>query len=106
MKDEYDWAEAFQKAGHDPGEWYSTSDEEKAIFKQNFHKTEVSLPDVPYYKCHPSGVQPKDVSQHHTYNVGTAITYLMRSPYKHGDPYDDIRKARDHLEFELDKLKS
>ena len=39
-----------------------------------------------------------------SYNVGTACTYLLRSSYKHDSPYDDIQKAINHLNFELDKL--
>ena len=74
---------------------------ERAIHKAMAEET---LPDVPHYQCHPSGVEPKDISQHHTYNVGTAITYLMRSPYKHDHPLEDIVKARNHLNFEIKKL--
>ena len=39
-----------------------------------------------------------------SYNVGTAVTYLLRSSYKHDSPYDCIQKAINHLQFELDKL--
>ena len=39
-----------------------------------------------------------------SYNVGTAVTYLLRSSYKHDSPYDCIQKAINHLNFELDKL--
>jgi hypothetical protein len=39
-----------------------------------------------------------------TYNIGTAVTYLLRSSYKHDSPYDCIQKAINHLNFELDKL--
>tara|TARA_R100000734_G_scaffold6208_1_gene5250 strand:- start:96 stop:383 length:288 start_codon:yes stop_codon:yes gene_type:complete len=39
-----------------------------------------------------------------SYNVGTAVTYLLRSNYKHDSPYDCIQKAINHLNFELDKL--
>ena len=39
-----------------------------------------------------------------TYNVGTAVTYLLRSPRKHEKPIDDIKKAIAHLEFEIEKL--
>ena len=39
-----------------------------------------------------------------TYNVGTAVTYLLRSSFKHESPYEDIQKAINHLQFELDKL--
>ena len=39
-----------------------------------------------------------------SFNVGTAVTYLLRSSYKHDSPYDCIQKAINHLQFELDKL--
>ena len=39
-----------------------------------------------------------------SYNLGTAVTYLLRSSFKHDSPYDDIQKAINHLNFELDKL--
>ena len=40
-----------------------------------------------------------------SYNVGTAVTYLLRAEKKHDTPIDCIQKAINHLEFELDKLK-
>ena len=39
-----------------------------------------------------------------SFNVGTAVTYLLRSSYKHESPFEDIQKAINHLNFELDKL--
>ena len=39
-----------------------------------------------------------------SYNIGTAVTYLLRSSFKHDSPFEDIQKAINHLEFELDKL--
>ena len=40
-----------------------------------------------------------------SYNVGTAVTYLLRSKNKHNDKgVEDIRKAINHLHFELEKL--
>ena len=39
-----------------------------------------------------------------SYNLGTAVTYLLRSSYKHDSPYNCIQKAINHLNFELDKL--
>ncbi len=39
------------------------------------------------------------------YNLGTAITYLLRAGKKEGNPAEqDIRKAINHLHFELDRL--
>ena len=39
-----------------------------------------------------------------TYNVGTAVTYLLRAERKHDTPVDCIKKAIAHLEFELERL--
>ena len=39
-----------------------------------------------------------------SYNVGTAVTYLLRAERKHDSPIECIQKAINHLEFELDKL--
>ena len=38
------------------------------------------------------------------YNLGTAVTYLLRAYSKHLDPKEDIQKAIDHLNFELQRL--
>ena len=40
-----------------------------------------------------------------TYNIGTAVTYLLRANRKHKSPVECIKKAIAHLQFELDKLK-
>lgn len=39
-----------------------------------------------------------------TYNIGTAVTYLLRAERKHDTPIDCIKKAIDHLQFELERL--
>tara|TARA_Y100001938_G_scaffold37233_2_gene51452 strand:+ start:1144 stop:1431 length:288 start_codon:yes stop_codon:yes gene_type:complete len=39
-----------------------------------------------------------------SYNVGVAVSYLLRCNYKHESPFEDIQKAINHLQFELDKL--
>jgi len=39
-----------------------------------------------------------------SFNIGTAVTYLLRSSFKHDSPFEDIQKAINHLNFELDKL--
>lgn len=40
-----------------------------------------------------------------SYNIGTAVTYLLRAFKKHPTPNDCIVKAMAHLKFELDRLK-
>ena len=41
-----------------------------------------------------------------SYNLGTAVTYLLRANRKHSTSIDCIQKAINHLEFELDKIKN
>ena len=39
-----------------------------------------------------------------SYNIGTAVTYLLRANRKHDTPIDCIKKAIAHLEFEIEKI--
>ena len=41
-----------------------------------------------------------------SYNIGTAVTYLLRAAKKHSTPNECITKAMAHLKFELEKLKN
>ena len=36
--------------------------------------------------------------------VGTATKYLNRAPYKHVEPTEDLRKAREYLTFAIEHL--
>lgn len=61
-----------------------------------------------YYEGKYKGILAKDVMAdfaHDNYNIGTAITYLLRAGKKPSNPMEqDIRKAIDHLNFELERL--
>lgn len=37
--------------------------------------------------------------------VGTAVKYLYRAPHKHATPLDDLRKARQYVEFAIKRAK-
>ena len=68
------------------------------------NKTYKTTPE--YYKGK-NGYMAKDVVANFdlSYNIGTAVTYLLRSKNKHTDGgLEDIRKAINHLHFELDVL--
>ncbi len=39
-----------------------------------------------------------------SYNIGSAVAYLLRAERKHETSFDCIQKAINHLEFELDKI--
>ena len=64
---------------------------------------------IPEYYKGKNGYMAKDVVANFdlSYNIGTAVTYLIRSKRKHTDGgLEDIRKAINHLHFELDVLTS
>lgn len=68
-------------------------------------KNEADLSKRHYYVL-PNGIQAKDVSGHFMGNVCIALNYLMRAGKKPGASYqDDIQKAIDHLNFELERIK-
>ena len=60
-----------------------------------------------YYIGKTLKIEAKDVVmdfQPDNYNLGTALTYLMRAGKKPHNPiWDDIRKAIAHLNFELER---
>ena len=63
--------------------------------------------EIPEYYKGNNGYMAKDVVGNFslTYNIGTATTYLLRAGKKEGNPAEqDIRKAINHLHFELDRL--
>ena len=62
--------------------------------------------EIPEYYKGKNGYLAKDVVANFdlSYNVGTAVTYLLRAARKHDTPIDCIRKAIHHLHFELDEL--
>jgi len=67
----------------------------------------IDLDDIPKYYKGKNGYMAKDVVSNFdlSYNIGTAVTYLLRSKNKHNDKgVEDIRKAINHLHFELDRL--
>lgn len=57
-----------------------------------------------HYKSHPSGVECKDVAGHYSFFVGSAFKYLWRHLDKHDDPITDLRKAKQFIEFEIERL--
>jgi len=79
---------------------------EKLIKNMN-NMAPIDLNDIPKYYKGKNGYMAKDVVSNFdlSYNIGTAVTYLLRSKNKHNDKgVEDIRKAINHLHFELDRL--
>jgi len=73
--------------------------------KMLMSKEELVIPD--YYIGKVYGYEARRVVEDFdlSYNLATAVSYLLRSKNKHSDGgIQDIRKAINHLHFELDKL--
>lgn len=60
-----------------------------------------------YYQGKYHGYSARKVTEDFelSYNVGTAVTYLLRAQRKHESPVEDIQKAINHLTFELERFK-
>lgn len=61
---------------------------------------------IPYYYIGNNGYEARKVVSGFdlTYNLGTAVTYLLRAYKKHPQPTECIKKAIAHLEFELERI--
>ena len=57
-----------------------------------------------HYTSHPSGVECKDVIGAFPHHIGAAVKYLWRAGLKSPDPIEDLRKAREFIKFEIERL--
>lgn len=82
-----------------------TKKEELINPKMLMSKEELGIPD--YYVGKVYGYEARKIVEDFdlSYNLATACSYLLRAKNKHSDGgVQDIRKAINHLHFELDKL--
>ena len=74
-------------------------DESKAIIPRDSGRK------IPNYYVLPNGIECKDVEGEFPTNKGKAIGYIWRSGKKPGvDEISDLKKAIDHLTFEIERL--
>ena len=66
----------------------------------------INDPRIPDYYIGNNGYEARRVVSGFdlSYNIGTAVTYLLRAEKKHDTPIECIKKAIAHLEFELERL--
>tara|TARA_R110002020_G_scaffold199798_1_gene401696 strand:+ start:4995 stop:5255 length:261 start_codon:yes stop_codon:yes gene_type:complete len=66
----------------------------------------VSKIKTPEYYNGKNGYTAREVVENFdlNYNLGTACTYILRAYRKHKTPNECLKKAIDHLKFELEKL--
>jgi len=58
-----------------------------------------------HYSSHPSGVEPIQITKFESFLRGNIIKYVMRAPYK-GRELQDMYKARQYLDWEIERLES
>tara|TARA_R100000808_G_scaffold23703_2_gene52982 strand:+ start:605 stop:991 length:387 start_codon:yes stop_codon:yes gene_type:complete len=67
---------------------------------------DIKVDRIPDYYKGKDGYMARKVVENFdlNYNIGTAVTYLLRAQKKHETPTECIKKAIDHLKFELEKI--
>ena len=58
-----------------------------------------------HYNQHPSGVECIEIAEEYSFNVGNALKYLWRAPFK-GDYPTDLEKARWYIDRELSRVEA
>lgn len=57
-----------------------------------------------HYLQHPTGIECRKIVEAFTYHIATAMAYMWRCQFKHETPVEDLRKAIQHLLFEIERL--
>lgn len=57
-----------------------------------------------HYRCHPSGVECIQITEHMNFNLGNAIKYVWRAGLKGESKSEDLKKALWYIERELKRL--
>lgn len=57
----------------------------------------------PHYLKHPEGIECIQVTRHMSFNLGNAIKYIWRSPYK-GENIEDLKKAIWYINDEIKRI--
>jgi hypothetical protein len=67
---------------------------------------DIDIPDYYIGKTHKYEARKVVEDFELSYNIGTAVTYLLRARRKHKSPVECITKAMAHLKFELEKIEN
>lgn len=60
----------------------------------------------PAHYQHPSGVECIQITQWFNFNVGNAIKYLWRHETHNAGALENLKKARQYIDFEINRLKA
>jgi hypothetical protein len=56
-----------------------------------------------HYTSHPSGIEVIEITEHMSFALGSAVKYILRSPYK-GNEIQDLEKAIWMIKREIARL--
>ena len=79
-------------------------DNEECLPKKDI--VDIDIPDYYIGKTHKYEARKVVEDFELSYNLGTAVTYLLRARRKHKSPIECITKAMAHLKFELEKIEN
>lgn len=57
-----------------------------------------------HYNAHPSGIEAIEVLEGFNFNLGSAMKYIWRAGLKNGTKIQDLRKAREYIDFEIARI--
>lgn len=58
-----------------------------------------------HYRCHPSGIECIQITEHMPFCLGNAVKYIFRCGEK-GDAIEDLRKAAWYIDREIKRLEA
>lgn len=87
------------------GKRSSVPKEQAAEYEQSKLAILDAITSPKHYTNHPSGIEPIQITAHESFLRGNIIKYVMRAPYK-GRELEDLRKARQYLDWEIERLES
>lgn len=56
-----------------------------------------------HYKQHPSGIECIEITRHMGFCLGNVVKYIWRAGIKNPDTLTDLLKAKQYLEWEIEK---
>lgn len=80
-----------------------TGDDKSAEWQRAVEEQQDNVNHPSHYTCHPSGIEPIEITEHMGFCLGNVIKYVMRAPYK-GREIEDLKKAQFYLDREIERL--
>ena len=92
----------------EPGEYLDEESIVRGIENNCLVRIQASSDNVkhpPHYTSHPSGVECIEITKHMGFCLGNVVKYVWRADLKN-DAIEDLEKAREYLDTEIEKRKN